>query len=156
MWLSQKWTNPAKLTEAVCREGLSQVELHDTASCSGPSNFPRPELKHVIAQLSAAGGGDASADRTVSLNFEEINKPTPNMMQRSKGNVEMTWKVEKAQSSPERRGLFVPSNNSRVRFFPGFLPFNRRRADVQGFLAKQFLQKNSLPFESELPRALHF
>jgi type VI secretion system secreted protein Hcp len=95
-----------KIAEAICQgKVFPKVEIHDTASYGDArAPFLKYDLKNVMVSshmVSAAGGGDAVPNESISLNFEEIKQTYVQYDAAGKkmGNVEMGWKVEEGESA---------------------------------------------------------
>jgi type VI secretion system secreted protein Hcp len=93
-----------KLAEAVCTgKVFPKVEIHDTTTyAENRATYLKYELKNVLVTshaVSGSSGGDAVPTETMSLNFEEIKQTYVEYDDKGskKGNVEMTWKVEKGE-----------------------------------------------------------
>lgn len=96
-----------KLAESICSGKIfPKVEIHDAATY-GEGNrvvFLKYELKNVMVsshQVSAAGGGDAVPQESLSLNFGEVKQTYVQYDAQGKklGNVEMGWKVEEGDKA---------------------------------------------------------
>jgi type VI secretion system secreted protein Hcp len=96
-----------KLAESICSGKIfPKVEIHDAATY-GEGNrvvFLKYELKNVMVsshQVSAAGGGDAVPQESLSLNFGEVKQTYVQYDAKGSklGNVEMGWKVEEGDKA---------------------------------------------------------
>lgn len=90
----------AKLFEAVAKgTSIKAVKIEATTSYGGDKRvvYLKYELKDaIVTSYQLSGGGDSPPNESFSINFSEVKKTyTQHDKQgKSKGNVEMNWKVE--------------------------------------------------------------